>query len=91
MVYGFTQYFLREQLNKHTDTLPSQSGKQTEKPSMKWIYRLFHGVHVLKIKGPALKTLVLNINDLLRKIIRYFGQGACRIYNIQEEALGKSS
>ena len=88
MVYGFAQYFLREQLKKHADTLPSQSGKLTDKPSMKWIYRLFHGVHVLKIKySGSINTLILNVNDLLKKIIRAFGKVACRIYNV-EEALG---
>lgn len=88
MVYGFAQYFLQEQLKKQADTLPSQSGKLTDRPSMKWIYRLFHGVHVLKIKySGSINTLVLNVNDLLKKIIRAFGKVACRIYNV-EEVLG---
>ena len=87
MVYGFAQYYLREQLKEQTDTLPSQSGKSTDKPSMKWIYRLFHGVHVLKISGQISCTLVLNVNALLRKIIRYFGEVACRIYNIEANVL----
>lgn len=89
MVYGFAQYFLREQLKKYNDTLPSQSGKMTNNPSMKWVYRLFHGVHVLKIENDTLKTMVLNVNDLLRKIIGYFGKLACQIYNIQEISLGE--
>ena len=88
MVYGFAQYYLREQLKKHADTLPSQSGKLTDKPSMKWIYRLFHGVHVLKIKcSGSTSHLVLNVNDLLKKIIRAFGDVACRIYSINVEPL----
>jgi hypothetical protein len=28
------------------------------------------------------------VNDLLKKIIRAFGKVACRIYNVEEEALG---
>jgi len=84
MVYGFAEYFLREQLKKNADTLPSQSGKQTVKPSMKWIYRLFHGVHVLKIKSSGhLNAFVLNVNEFLKKIIIYFGELACRIYNVE--------
>jgi transposase len=90
MVYGFAQYHLREQLKKQTDTLPSQSGKMTNKPSMKWIYRLFHGVHVLKLRETSFRTLVLNVDELLRKIIRYFGDTACRIYNIESLELGAS-
>ncbi len=85
MVYGFAQYFLREQLKKHADTLPSQSGKLTDKPSMAWIYRLFHGVHVLKIKhSESINTLVLNVNELLKKIIRAFGDLACEIYCVSK-------
>lgn len=90
MVYGFAQYFLRQQLKNNSETLPSQSGKNTEKPSMKWIYRLFHGVHVLKINHQSLSTIILNVNDLLQKIIRYFGKAACRIYNVQENIAGVS-
>lgn len=88
MVYGFAQYYLREQLKKQTDTVPLQSGKASDKPSMKWIYRLFHGVHVLKISGKTSQTMVLNVNALLCKIIRYFGEVACRIYNIPANASG---
>ena len=85
MVYGFAQYFLREQLKKHADTLPSQSGKLTDKPSMAWIYRLFHGVHVLKIKcSGSINTLILNVNELLKKIIRSFGDLACEIYCVSK-------
>ena len=85
MVYGFAQYFLREQLQKEAATLPSQSGKQTSNPSMKWIYRLFHGVHVLKLRYEgAVHQMVLNINQTLKKIIGYFGEVAARIYDVQE-------
>ena len=49
MVYSYAQYFLRQQLLAKGDTIPSQTNKETNKPSMKWVYRLFHGVHVLKL------------------------------------------
>lgn len=92
MVYGFAQYFLREELRKAEESLPSQSGKPTEKPSIKWVYRLFHGIHVLKIKyGESLQIMVLNINELLQKIIRYFGPVACRIYEIPLPILGETT
>ena len=87
MVYGFSQYYLREQLKKSDETVVSQSGKHTNNPSMKWIYRLFHGVHVLKVKDEdSMKTWVLNVNAVLKKIILLFGEQACRIYNIFPES-----
>jgi transposase len=84
MVYSYAQHWLRIQLEKAKATLPSQSGKQTSTPSMKWIYRLFHGVHVLKLKvDNAVHCMILNLNDTLQNIVRYFGDVACKIYEIE--------
>jgi transposase len=47
MVYSYAQYWLRQQLSTHDETITSQSGKETKIPSMKWVYRLFFGVCVL--------------------------------------------
>ncbi|WP_184891080.1 hypothetical protein [Candidatus Cardinium hertigii] len=53
---------------------------------MKWIYKLFHGVHLLKIKiGEQYHEIVLNMNDILKKIVQHFGPMACRIYDIEYE------
>ncbi|MDF2867942.1 MAG: hypothetical protein K0S11_1412 [Gammaproteobacteria bacterium] len=40
------------------ETLPSQTGKSTQQPTMKWIYRLFQGVQVMTIQlGEITQTL----------------------------------
>lgn len=84
MVYSYAQYWLRQQLKEYQATIPSQSGKETNKPSMKWVYRLFSGIAVLKIKvNQQWQELVLNLDTLLCRIIRYFGAYACNIYGIQ--------
>jgi transposase len=83
MVYSYAQYFLRQELTRNKDTIRSQSGKDTMKPSQKWVYRMFQGIHVLRIKvGDIIQEIVLNLNDMLCKIIRYFGEVACRIYDV---------
>lgn len=88
MVYSFAQYFLREQLASSNQTIVSQSGHNTKRPSMKWVYRLFHGVHVLKLSiNNTYQEIVLNLNEMLIKIIRYFGPMACSIYDIEYETL----
>ncbi|MBS0351341.1 MAG: hypothetical protein JSR33_09180 [Proteobacteria bacterium] len=48
-----------------------------------------HSFIFIKINHSTLKTRVLNVNDLLRKIIRYFGQLACRIDQIEQDAIGE--
>lgn len=83
MVYSYAQYFLRQQLLANDETIPSQTNKETNKPSMKWVYRLFHGIHVLKLNlNNQMQHIVLNLNDLLRRIVIYFGDFACSIYGI---------
>lgn len=84
MVYSYAQYWLRQQLSTHDETITSQSGKETKIPSMKWVYRLFFGVCVLQLKlQDQVQHMVLNVSDLLERIIIYFGEVACRIYDIE--------
>lgn len=84
MVYSVAQYQLRQALEAADETLPSQSGKPTPKPTMKWIYRLFHGVQVVTLSfGEMTQTLVINVNALLQRIVGYFGETAQQIYGIK--------
>lgn len=86
MVYSFAQYTLRSTLVANDETLPSQSNKMTNKPTMKWIYRLFYGVAVVKLQlEQRTQEIVTNIDELLIKIIRYFGNKAMLIYDVAQE------
>ncbi|NGX38599.1 MAG: hypothetical protein K1000chlam2_01773 [Chlamydiae bacterium] len=83
MVYGFAQYKIRSTLEETNETLPNQSNRETKKPTMQWIYRLFHGIHVLKIETKELsQELVINLNPLLERIVRMFGTRAMEIYDL---------
>jgi transposase len=83
MVYGLSQFELRSALADAQDTIVSQTKKETSKPSMKWVYRLFHGVQVitLTIEGMT-QEIVISLKEVQKKIIRYFGQRAMEIYGI---------
>lgn len=81
MIYGVSQYTLREALLAVNETIPDQKRKPTNKPSMKWVYFLFLGVHELTIMiEDKFKTIVINVNSLLKKILNYFGPRARQIY-----------
>lgn len=83
MVYSYAQYFLRQQLLANEDIIPSQSDKETNKPSMKWVCHLFHGIHVLKLNfSNQMQHIGLNVNELLRRIVIYFGDFVCNIYGV---------
>jgi transposase len=83
MVYSFAQHHLRAALEKCGDTLPDQMKKPTKKPTMAWVCRMFHGVQLLHITLPSLvQQLVINLTEITKRIIRYFGRRAELIYGL---------
>jgi len=83
MIYNLGQHFLRGALQDKKETIPNQLKKPTDKPTMAWVCRLFHGVQVWRIQlATHVQELVVNITDIRRKIIQYFGGCAERIYGL---------
>jgi len=83
MVYNVAQHRLREALKEANETLPNQKGKETDNPSLKWVFFMFLGIQLLYIETDALKqSLVINLSERSRKVIRLFGPKAMRIYGI---------
>ena len=85
MVYSFAQYFLRDALEKANETVPNQLKKPTKNPSMSWVFRMFHGVHLLNISFKEYtQTLIINLTAITTKIIEFFGPRAKYIYGLCE-------
>jgi transposase len=81
MVYGVSEYELQQSLQKNNETIPSQTKKPTSTPSLRWVYFLFRVVNELSVTiGDEVQKLVVNLNAVLRKIIRHFGPRASAIY-----------
>ncbi len=81
MVYAIAQFDFRSALVAAQDTIPSQTKKETSKPSMKWVYRMFQGVQVIKLTLPEVtQEIVINLKAAQKKIISYFGPRAMEIY-----------
>lgn len=82
MVYSIAQSKLRQALEQAEATVPDQLRKETKKPTMAWIFRLFYGIHVWTIRqGEQTQTLVVNLTSLMKRIIGYFGASAEKIYS----------
>jgi transposase len=83
MVYAFAQHHMRQKLEESKETLPNQLKKQTSRPTLAWVFRLMHGIQLIKIcAGDIAQELVININETRKKIIRLFGRRAMEIYGI---------
>jgi transposase len=86
MVYGVAEYDLRQSLKAHDETVTNQLNQPTQQPKMKWVFRLFQGVQLLRIWFETkAQELVVNLTDQLKTIVRHFGARACMIYGLQME------
>jgi transposase len=73
-VYAVTEYKLRKSLKETNETVPSQTGKPTQKPTLRWIFFLFRRVRELSLRIEGrIVTKVLNLDETIRKIIRLLG------------------
>ena len=82
LVYTIAQRYMRHQLAKREETVRSQTGKSTKRPTMKWIFQVLEGVHVLLHNlGDKIQEHVLNLNEHRRHILRVLGPLFEEIYS----------
>jgi transposase len=71
LVYAALEYRLRQALADTGTTVPNQKGKPTQRPTMRWVFQLFAGIHVLLIEGQA--AMVLNMKSPQQHVIQLLG------------------
>lgn len=80
LVYGLTQYRLRDALEKHNEVLPDQKKKPTKKPTLMWIFTLFSSITMINMLKGKKKRMVLNLQPIHQKIILLLGKSVSKIY-----------
>ena len=66
LVYSLGQRFLRKSLEEQEETIRHQSGKRTNKPTLRWVFQMFQAVHLLVLDG---QKLISNLTDELQLIL----------------------
>lgn len=62
-------------------TLQDQCGKPTQRPTIRWIFQIFEGVHVLfLVSGGVSRELVLNLSPERKSILEVLGPPFQKIY-----------
>jgi len=83
LVYALAQRRLRQELAQQEETLPNQIGQPTATPTLRWIFQLLDGIHVVTVTLQHQVRVILDgLTDLRKKILRLFGQTVCQIYQI---------
>ena len=76
LVYRIGERYLRQQLQAQQQTIPSQTGKPTHHPTLRWVFQFFYGVHrVVLASGVAIS----NLTEDRRHVLQFFPE-ACQLY-----------
>jgi transposase len=78
MVYAALEHRLRQGLAQHASTFPDQKGKPTERPTARWVFQFFGGIHVLVVA--SLSEVVLNLNPHHRGLLKLLGERYVALY-----------
>jgi transposase len=88
LVYALAEHHLRQQLQKHDQTLPDQKGKPTQNPTMRRIYQMFEGIHILRIQTEAFqKRMVTIVREMHLHIATLLGPPILKFYTFEFSTL----
>ncbi len=72
---------MRQKLKEFNTSVPNQLGKPTGTPTMRWVFQMFEGVHVLiKRIQEEVQEIILNLNSVRRHILQVLGPPFQKLY-----------
>lgn len=69
LVYSLGQRMLRGELQRKGGKVKNQLGKATDKPTLRWIFQVLQGIHLVKINA---QSHISNLTDEILDILQYF-------------------
>jgi transposase len=83
LVYSVAQRRLRQQLVRQNEIVPNQIHQPTQRPTLRWVFQLLEGIHRVRVMVQGhVHDLIEGLNEVKIKILRLFGEGVCRLYQI---------
>jgi len=83
LVYSVAQRRMRQQLACQNDTLPNQIHQPTQRPTLRWLFQLLEGIHRVRVQVQGqIHDVIEGLNDVKSKVLRLFGDGVCRLYQL---------
>ena len=77
LVYSIGQKQLRTNLKQNNSGVKNQLGQLTDKPTLRWIFQCFQGIHVVVLNG--VKQIV-NLTDSRLETLNYFSKYCQKYY-----------
>jgi transposase len=82
LVYAVAERKLRRALEEMDETLPDQKGKPTRTPTIRRTFQVFEGVTILYDEHGRERLEVMNLGEVLQRILALFGGEYERMYGI---------
>ena len=65
LVYALAERWVRQELIKQGQSIPNQIGKLTQNPTLRRIFQMFEGIHVLLIRqNDQTQRTIVNLNEI---------------------------
>jgi transposase len=81
-IYALTEFRVRRELERTGETVTSQTKKQTQRPTMKWVFFRFRRVREFVVVEEERRVRrVANLNEELQKILRLLGSEFEKYYS----------
>jgi transposase len=88
LIYALAEHHLRQQLLQQDQTIPDQKGKPTQRPTMRRVFQMFEGIHVLTIMiGDLRKRMVTNVKPVHVQMATLLGDAVLKFYVFEEYPL----
>ena len=81
LVYALAEHRLRSELVSREETLPDQTGKPTQRITMRRVFQVFEGIDILLLTTDGRQQrLILNLTDLHHRILDLLGRHVQQCY-----------
>jgi len=77
LVYSALEWRIRDGLQARDLAFPDQKGNPTQRPTARWVFQVFHGIHLL-LDGS--REVVLNMEERHEKIVTVLGHRYEKLY-----------
>ena len=83
LIFALAERQLRLRLKQENVTIPSQKGKPTQTPTIRWVFQMFEGIDLLLIMQDeqVVQRKVLNLSPNHLQIIRLLGEQVQNCYS----------
>ncbi len=83
LVYSVAQRRLRQKLARQNETIPNQINQPTSRPTLRWVFQVLEGLERVRVMVEGkVQELITGLNEVKIKILRFFGERVCQIYQL---------